>query len=190
MLIRSRRLRPALILLLLTLLLGSAAGAPGVRAQGSSSCPRTRAPQPGRDYDPRYVLISFTNACGQPAPLAVDIAATDPMRELGLMNITQLPPDQGELFVFDDLANGNEVRISFWMQDTHVPLSIAFIGKDGTVHEIQDMEPETLDLHTPAAPYLYAVEANQGWFAAHDIQPGSTVDFSAALALITPPSGS
>jgi uncharacterized membrane protein (UPF0127 family) len=154
------------------------AGAP------TASCPILgRAPRPGIDYDARYAIITFTNQCGQSVPLAVDIAADEQRRETGLMNITALPADQGELFVFSDIAHGAPVRLGFWMKDTLVPLSIAFVGTDGTVQEIQDMQPETLDNHLPALPYLYAIEANQGWFASHGIAAGSPVNLQPALAV-------
>jgi uncharacterized protein len=166
------------------------------RAQSTAACTGSgqsipaAAPQPGVDYDPTYPLIAFINQCGDQALLAVGVETTTQEQEQGLMNVSNLPPDQGDLFVFDNLAGGQEVRVGFWMEDTPIPLSIAFIGKDGTVHEIQDMQAETTDLHMPAQPFLYAVEANQGWFAENGITAGALVDLSPALATITPPSGS
>jgi len=113
--------------------------------------------------------------------LAVEIESNDPERSRGLMAVTSLPADQGQLFIFQDIAPNQDVRIGFWMKDTLVPLSIAFVGADGKVHEIQDMQPESLDVHMAAQPYRYAVEANQGWFARHGVTAGSTVDLSATL---------
>lgn len=105
------------------------------------------------------------------------------------MNVSVLPPDQGDLFVFNNLGGGQEIRVGFWMKDTLIPLSIAFIGKNGLVNEVQDMQAETLDLHMPAQPFLYAVEANLGWFAKNGIVAGSPVDLSPALATLAPSSG-
>lgn len=98
------------------------------------------------------------------------------------MEVSDLPPDQGELFAFQNLAGGSEVVVGFWMEDTLIPLSIAFIGANDEVHEIQDMQAESTNIHLPRAPYLYAVEANLGWFTRHEIIPGATVDLSPAVA--------
>lgn len=97
------------------------------------------------------------------------------------MGVKRLPSDRGQLFLFQDVAPNRDVLVSFWMKDTPLPLSIAFISADGHVQEMQDMQPESTDLHTPQLPYRYAVEANQGWFARHRITAGSAVNLSAAL---------
>jgi len=130
------------------------------------------------------VTITFSNQCGQPEQLAVDIAADSSSQERGLMNVPSLPADQGELFDMANEAGGNEVQASFWMEDTLIPLSIAFIGKDETIHEIQDKTAGTTELHTPSQTYLYAVEANLGWFANHEVVAGSKVDLATALAVV------
>lgn len=172
------------------LALGVAIGrTPRVQAQAPAICPPPLAPKEGVDYDAGLTIISFSNTCGQSVPLGVDIASDDARQASGLMNIAPLPDDQGELFDFASTANGAPVLISFWMKDTEIPLSIAFISKDGAVQEIQDMQAESLDLHTPQQPYLYAVEANQGWFAQNGIAVGSHADLAPALAL-TGPTGS
>ena len=171
-------------ILLFAVAAGFGRALPATADEATATCPIVgRAPRPGIDYDARYAVITFTNACGQPAPLRVDIAADEARQETGLMNITSLPADQGELFDFDNIAGGAPVQVGFWMKDTLVPLSIAFVSADGTVQEIQDMQPQSLDIHTPAQPYLYAIEANQGWFARNGVTAGARVDVSAALAL-------
>ena len=134
-----------------------------------------------------YAVIDFTNACGQQVPLAVDVATNSAEWQTGLMGISTLPPSQGELFDFANANGGQQVQLGFWMEDTPIPLSVAFVGIDGTLHEIQDMQPETTDVHIPAQPYLYAIEANQGWFSENGIQPGSYVNLSAALTLAASP---
>jgi uncharacterized membrane protein (UPF0127 family) len=98
-----------------------------------------------------------------------------------------LPRDQGELFVFTNVNGGQEISLSFWMEDTPIALSVAFIGRDGSLHEIQDMAADSMTLHTPSLPYLYAVETNRGWFANHGVRAGSAVDLSPALSLLTGP---
>ncbi|HTE84364.1 MAG TPA: DUF192 domain-containing protein [Dehalococcoidia bacterium] len=146
-----------------------------------AACP-SLTPPGDPSVPPPYVKITFVNECGEPVSLAVDIAATAADQERGLMEVSDLPPDQGELFAFQNLAGGSEVVVGFWMEDTLIPLSIAFIGANDEVHEIQDMQAESTNIHLPRAPYLYAVEANLGWFTRHEIIPGATVDLSPAVA--------
>jgi uncharacterized membrane protein (UPF0127 family) len=94
--------------------------------------------------------------------------ADDPFeRARGLMDRDCLNDNWGMLFVFT--AN---VDSGFWMHNTHIPLTIAFLAADGTIIEIEDMQPETEDLHYASRSFRYAVEANQGWFAKHGIEVG------------------
>jgi len=78
-----------------------------------------------------------------------------------------LPPDSGMLFDY-----GHEVETSFWMKDTSIPLSVAFISSDGKVLAVKDMVPYDLTPVKPPGAYRYAVEANRGWFGEHEIRPG------------------
>jgi len=188
---RTGRSRPKIMLAIgLTLLViaSSASLTPRLavptRAGGAGACASPAPPQGALNADPTYVKISFANQCGQPEQLGVDIAADIATQERGLMNVQTLPADQGELFDMANVAAGNEVQESFWMEDTLIPLSIAFIGKDETVHEVQDMDAGSTALHTPSQPYLYAVEANLGWFANHQVVAGSKADLASALALV------
>jgi len=153
----------------------------GANARAAAACPSLAPPSDVTATAP-YVQLTFVNECGETVPLLVDIAATAQDQERGLMEVGNLPADEGELFAFQNLAGGNEVVVGFWMEDTPIPLSIAFIARNGTVNEIQDMQAETTNIHLPRAPYLYAIEANLGWFAQHQIISGSTVDLSPALA--------
>ncbi len=75
------------------------------------------------------------------------------------------------LFLFGGMAQG-----PFWMKNTYVPLDIAFLSPEGVVNEILEGEPESEDLLQPAAPYLYVLEVNQGWFARHGLGVGATVE--------------
>jgi uncharacterized membrane protein (UPF0127 family) len=86
----------------------------------------------------------------------------------GLSNRDSLPADSGMLFDF-----GRDVTTSFWMKDTTIPLSITFISSDGKILAIKDMKPLDLTPVEPPGDYRYAIETNQGWFAAHGIKPGS-----------------
>jgi uncharacterized membrane protein (UPF0127 family) len=97
------------------------------------------------------------------AELANDFAS----RMQGLMYRTALPPNGGMLFVFEAAA----VQC-MWMKNTLIPLSVAFIGSDGKIVNIADMQPQTEDAHCAAQPARYALEMEQGWFAQRGIRPG------------------
>lgn len=126
-------------------------------------------------------VIRFSTTSGSQARLSVEVESNDAERQRGLMGVTSLPEDQGQIFIFQDIAPNQDVQIGFWMKDTLVPLSLAFISADRHVLQIVDMQPNTLDVHTSQQPYRYAVEANQGWYARHGVTPGSTVDLSSVL---------
>jgi uncharacterized membrane protein (UPF0127 family) len=89
---------------------------------------------------------------------------------MGLMHRTSLAPDHGMLFVFDKPATP-----CFWMKNTPLPLSIAFIDSAGVVVNIADMRPGSLDEHCPVAPVVYALEMEMGWFKERRIGPGVKV---------------
>ncbi|HDR8951076.1 DUF192 domain-containing protein [Burkholderia vietnamiensis] len=99
------------------------------------------------------------------------VAANDADREQGLMYRSQLAPNEGMLFVF----NENAVHC-FWMKNTLIPLSIAFIRADGTITDIDEMKAETIDNHCPRNNGVYALEMSKGWFAAKGIKPGMKLD--------------
>ena len=104
-------------------------------------------------------------------PLKVEISDTPKSREKGLMYRRKLPEDQGMLFVFEWPGIH-----PFWMKNTYIPLSIAFVSQRREIVQIQDMEPlDTLNLHIPKKPVLYAIEVNKGWFTSHNVKVGDTV---------------
>ncbi|HXX35761.1 MAG TPA: DUF192 domain-containing protein [Thermodesulfobacteriota bacterium] len=103
----------------------------------------------------------------------VEVAKTPEERNHGLMGRKHLGKDEGMLFIFE-----TEDYHGFWMKDTVIPLSIAFIDKDGRIVSMTDMSPRTLDSHLPTAPVLYALEMNKGWFSSHRIKTGDVVRFS------------
>ena len=93
--------------------------------------------------------------------VSAELATTPEQREVGLMYRASMPEDSGMLFVFP-----SEQSLSFWMRNTALPLSIAFIASDGTILNIQDMQPyDDQNFHNSAGPARYALEVNQGWFA-------------------------
>jgi len=103
----------------------------------------------------------------------VEVAQTPEERSHGLMGRKHLGRDEGMLFIFE-----TEDYHGFWMKDTLLPLSIAFIGKDGRIVWITDMKPLTSDSHVPPRPILYALEMNKGWFSSHGVKVGDIVRFS------------
>lgn len=98
------------------------------------------------------------------------VAANDADREQGLMYRSELKPNEGMLFVF----NENAVHC-FWMKNTLIPLSIAFIRADGTITDIDEMQAETENNHCPRNNGVYALEMSKGWFAAKGIKPGMQI---------------
>ena len=103
--------------------------------------------------------------------LTAEVAMTSEQQATGLMNRFSLKPDTGMLFP----SERPEVR-SFWMHNTYVALSIAFIGADGRILNIEDMQPQTEDLHWSKGAALYALEMKKGWFAERGIVPGDRVE--------------
>lgn len=105
--------------------------------------------------------------------LDVEVADTPQERREGLSGRTELAEDSGMLFDF-----GKEVDTGFWMKDTSIPLSIAFVDSDGKIVSIQDMEPyDTTSVRSPVE-YRYAIETNRGWFESHGIRPGFGVSIN------------
>jgi uncharacterized membrane protein (UPF0127 family) len=97
-----------------------------------------------------------------------ELASTPQQREIGLMFRSVMPANDGMLFVFEQPS-----QQCFWMKNTLIPLSIAFIGDDGSVVNIDDMKPQTLDSHCSARPVRFVLEMNEGWFAKRGIKAGS-----------------
>lgn len=102
--------------------------------------------------------------------LYLEIAATPDKRQLGLMFRDSLPQNQGMLFVFE-----REQPLGFWMKNTKIPLSIAFLDRNYVIVDIQDMEPFSEKTHVSARPAMYALEVNQGFFRQHNITVGDTL---------------
>jgi uncharacterized membrane protein (UPF0127 family) len=107
--------------------------------------------------------------------LKVKLAQTPEQQQRGLMNVqgmgpTKLPKDEGMLFVYR-----REEILSFWMKNTTLPLSIAFINKKGIITQIEKMEPLKTDSVRSAERSLYALEVNRGWFTKNNINVGDKV---------------
>ena len=102
--------------------------------------------------------------------VVVEVVTTPDQRATGLMNRFSLQPDHGMLFVFD-----HPQPLAFWMKNTYIPLSIAFIAPDGHIVNIEDMKPQTEETHWSRGPAMYALEMKKGWFAERGIGPGAVV---------------
>jgi len=102
--------------------------------------------------------------------LVVEVAATPQTRETGLMNRFSLQQDHGMLFVFEAPQ-----PLAFWMKNTYIPLSIAFVDRNGHILNIEDMRPQDEATHWSKGPAIYAIEMRQGWFASKGIGAGDVV---------------
>lgn len=103
--------------------------------------------------------------------LTVEVASTPDTRETGLMNRFSLQQDHGMLFVFEQPQ-----PLAFWMKNTYIPLSIAFVDGSGRILNIEDMRPQDESTHWSRGMALYAIEMRQGWFAAKGIGNGDRVE--------------
>ncbi len=121
----------------------------------------------------RSCKIRIINKSGAPVSIAAEIADTAALRETGLMNRKELPVNQGMLFVFE-----SERMLNFWMKNTYIPLSIAFIDRNRTINEIYDMNPLDLSLTPSRRPARYALEMGRGWFAKNNITRGCKILFN------------
>jgi uncharacterized membrane protein (UPF0127 family) len=135
----------------LTSVLGCAALLASVGAQAQSSLP----------------VIPLTTGI---YAIQAEVASTEAAREKGLMFRKEMPANAGMLFVFDQKAGH-----CFWMKNTDLALSIAFIADDGTIVNIEDMKPQTEDNHCPRAAVRYALEMNKGWFSQKGIKTGAKI---------------
>jgi uncharacterized membrane protein (UPF0127 family) len=116
--------------------------------------------------------LRIRGADGTETPVLAEIARTDEQRERGLMWRQSLADGEGMLFVFEW-----DHILSFWMKNTLLPLSIAYIAYDGRILEIHDMEPRNLSPVQSGRSVRYALEVPQGWFARMGIGAGDVVIF-------------
>jgi len=103
--------------------------------------------------------------------LVAEVASTPQDRATGLMNRFSLQPDHGMLFVFE-----RPEPLSFWMKNTFIPLSIAFLDANGRILNIEDMSPQTETTHWSKGSGLYALEMRKGWFVERGIKSGDRVE--------------
>jgi uncharacterized protein len=115
--------------------------------------------------------VSIINSEGERVEVEVEIADNDAERQRGLMERTALAENAGMLFVFE-----REQPLSFWMKNTLIPLSVAYIDSTGRIVDIQDMEPLDETSHPSSEPGQYALEVNQGFFAERGIEVGNEME--------------
>jgi uncharacterized membrane protein (UPF0127 family) len=102
--------------------------------------------------------------------ITAEIASTPQSRMIGLMMRERLAPNHGMVFVFEDKS-----QHCFWMRNTLIPLSIAFIDDDGTIVNIADMAPKSEASTCPQRLVRYALEMDQGWFAKRGVTAGKKI---------------
>lgn len=103
--------------------------------------------------------------------IRAEVAETEAERGRGLMYRKSLPENGGMLFVY-----GAPVRTCMWMKNTAIPLSVAFIDRNGVILNIEEMKPFTTDSHCSEGWVYYALEMNAGWFAKNGLVPGSRIE--------------
>jgi uncharacterized protein len=111
--------------------------------------------------------------------ISVELATDDPSRQRGLMFRKEMPEDRGMLFIWPERGRNGQAgrrRQAFWMRNTEIPLSIAFIDDEGKVLEIVDMEPHDERQRQSKDEVRYALEMNQGWFRKNGLGPGAVFD--------------
>lgn len=145
-----------MLLMVLMLVLGMPA------QSGDDSSPDNPLFDTARMADSAQVVFPGTR-------LLVPVAARREERTRGLQGRQHLGPQEGLLFVFPQIHPQE-----FWMKNTPVPLSIAWLSQEGKILEIQQMEPETTNLHQPGQPAAMALEMSRGWFQQHDLSVGDT----------------
>lgn len=135
---------------------------------------------------PLLILLAYSlaslNAFGQGVPqtqlpritlnagmhlIQAQVAQDFEQRQIGLMWRKEMPQNEGMLFVFEQAAEQ-----CFWMRNTLLPLTAAFVADDGTIVNLADMKPQSDESHCSKKPVRFVLEMNQGWFAKRNIQAG------------------
>ncbi len=133
----------------------------------------TDTPQPDTSQveTPQLPVLTIVNSSSETVPVRVEIADTPEETLTGLMGRSALAEEAGMLFVFEQ-----EQILAFWMKDTLIPLSIAYIDAEGRIVDIQDMQPLDETSQPSAEPAQYALEVNQGFFEGRGVMVGDMVE--------------
>ena len=118
----------------------------------------------------KTTVLSIQRSGAEPVEITAEIAKTDEERSQGLMHRKKLPDGEGMLFIFD-----RDQPLSFWMKNTIIPLSIAFIASDGRIIDIKDMQPLDENSVRSSRSVRYALEVPQGWFGRAGVKPGDVL---------------
>jgi len=102
--------------------------------------------------------------------IQAEVAISDAERAQGLMFREKMGQNEGMVFRFN-----TPNQVCMWMKNTLLPLSVAFIDEAGSITNIEEMEPQTLDAHCASKPARYALEMNKGWFKKKNIKAGSKI---------------
>jgi uncharacterized protein len=135
-----------------------------IAAIAAALCVPPAAAQPGNRALPTRSLTAGIHL------ITAEVAADEQSREVGLMYRRELEPNHGMLFVFDPAF-----KACMWMRNTLIPLSVAFIGADGRVVNIEEMQAQTDQIHCARREVPFALEMARGWFASRGLKPGETV---------------
>lgn len=123
---------------------------------------------PGHAQDAPQTNLPRTKITAGMYVIDTQVAATPAQRSTGLMFRRQMPQTEGMLFIFEQPG-----QQCFWMKNTLLPLTAAFVADDGTIVNLADMKPQTTESHCSEKPVRYVLEMNQGWFAQKGIKAGA-----------------
>lgn len=143
--------------------------AAGCGGEGGADRPADR---PGGDTAAAPVTVPLTRIRVGGETVRVEIADEPEERQRGLMYRDSLPEDTGMLFVYP-----RERILSFWMRNTRIPLDIAYVDQRGNIVDVQTMAPQSDRLYESAAPAMYALELEAGWFEEHGVGVGDRIEF-------------
>jgi len=137
-----------------------------------AACGEKAPPPPKPGPTPVTDLRETTLRIGD-VPVTAEVADTDKTRQVGLMYRDSMPENHGMIFIFEE----PDFR-RFYMKNTRIPLDIAYIRDDGTVDQVKQMKPYSMEIIHSQHKVRYALEMNQGWFRKHGFGPGTRVDLS------------
>lgn len=123
-----------------------------------------------KKVDNKIWKVYFYRGAAKKAVLNCEVAISNPVKAKGLMFRKKLAENSGMIFVYQ-----KDRSLTFWMKNTYIPLSIAFVNSKNLVVDIQNMKPHDLTVIRSKQYGRYAIEANPGWFMRHDIKEGDTI---------------
>jgi uncharacterized protein len=130
-----------------------------------------------QDQDEPQIKLQRTIISAGMHRIDAQVAATPAQRQTGLMWRKSMPIHEGMLFVFEQPS-----KQCFWMKNTLIPLTAAFVADDGTIVNLEDMKPQTTQPHCSTQPVRYVLEMNKGWFAKKGFKAGAKLTGEAFIA--------